>query len=40
MYVTMATFGADALAPRRVAHIDMPATPLAVWQALQNAQES
>ena len=31
---------ADALAPRGVAHIDMPATPLAVWQALQNARKS
>ncbi len=29
----------DALAPRGVAHIDMPATPLAVWQALQNARK-
>jgi carbon-monoxide dehydrogenase large subunit len=30
----------DALAPRGVAHIDMPATPLAVWQALQDAGKS
>ena len=30
----------DALAPRGVTHIDMPATPLAVWQALQNARKS
>jgi carbon-monoxide dehydrogenase large subunit len=30
----------DALAPRGVAHIDMPATPLAVWQALQDARKS
>ncbi len=29
----------DALAPRGVRHIDMPATPLAVWQALQNARK-
>jgi aerobic carbon-monoxide dehydrogenase large subunit len=29
----------DALAPRGVTHIDMPATPLAVWQALQNARK-
>jgi carbon-monoxide dehydrogenase large subunit len=27
----------DALAPRGVTHVDMPATPLAVWQALQDA---
>jgi carbon-monoxide dehydrogenase large subunit len=27
---------ADALAPRGVTQIDMPATPLAIWQALQN----
>ena len=30
----------DALAPRGVAHIDMPATPLAVWQALRDAGKS
>ncbi|WP_119304387.1 xanthine dehydrogenase family protein molybdopterin-binding subunit [Dongia deserti] len=29
----------DALAARGVAHIDMPATPLAVWQALQTARK-
>ena len=28
----------DALRPMGVAHIDMPATPLAVWRALQQAQ--
>ena len=28
----------DALAPRGVTHIDMPATPLAVWQALQTRE--
>ena len=27
----------DALAPLGVTHIDMPATPLAVWQAIQSA---
>ncbi len=27
----------DALAPLGVAHIDMPATPAAVWQAIQAA---
>jgi carbon-monoxide dehydrogenase large subunit len=30
----------DALSTRGVAHIDMPATPLRVWQALQDAQSS
>lgn len=28
----------DALAPEGVTHIDMPATPLAIWQAIQNAR--
>jgi carbon-monoxide dehydrogenase large subunit len=36
----MANVFMDALAPRGVAHIDMPAMPLAVWQALQNARKS
>jgi len=30
----------DALAPRGVPHIDMPATPLVVRQALQDARKS
>jgi carbon-monoxide dehydrogenase large subunit len=30
----------DALAPLGVRHIDMPATPLRVWQAIQQANRS
>jgi len=30
----------DALAPLGVAHIDMPATPARVWQAIQDARSS
>lgn len=30
----------DALAPQGITHLDMPATPLAVWQALQNPERS
>jgi carbon-monoxide dehydrogenase large subunit len=29
----------NAVAPRGVARLDMPATPLAIWQALQNARK-
>ena len=28
----------DALAPMGVTHIDMPATPLAVWSAIRDAK--
>jgi carbon-monoxide dehydrogenase large subunit len=28
----------DALAPYGVDHIDMPATPLAVWEAMQQGK--
>ena len=28
----------DALAPHGVTHIDMPATPLSVWRAMQEAK--
>jgi carbon-monoxide dehydrogenase large subunit len=30
----------DALAPLGVTHIDMPATPERVWQAIQAAKKS
>jgi carbon-monoxide dehydrogenase large subunit len=30
----------DALAPLGVTHIDMPATPEKVWQAIRTAQEA
>lgn len=30
----------DALRPLGVAHIDMPVTPLRVWEAIQNAKRS
>ncbi len=29
----------DALAPRGVTRLDMPATPLAIWRALQASQQ-
>jgi aerobic carbon-monoxide dehydrogenase large subunit len=30
----------DALAPPGVAHIDMPATPMRVWQSIAQAQSA
>jgi carbon-monoxide dehydrogenase large subunit len=30
----------DALSPLGVTHIDMPATPERVWQAIQRAKQS
>jgi hypothetical protein len=29
----------DALAPAGVTRLDMPATPLAIWQALRDAKQ-